>query len=71
MTKQKRKQNALIGIGIGIVIYLVAWGWAEYTTRNNIGVGANIGAGMLGLLGQAIAGCSAIVWLAIVLFGKD
>ena len=71
MMKLKHKRNALVGVGLGVLLYVVAWGWAEYTARNNIGIGANIGAGMLGLLGQAIAGCSAIFWLAIILFDKE
>lgn len=71
MTKQKHKKNALIGLGVGVALYIAAWVWAEYTARKGIGVGANIGAGLLALLGQAIAACSAITWLLISALKRD
>jgi hypothetical protein len=60
---------ALSGVIIGAAIYFGAAWWAARTMDTGQVVGANIGAGIVGLLGIAI-GIVSTIWLVVAIIKR-
>ncbi len=68
MKKQKIQKTLAITTLIGVLAYLIGWGIAKYTQTHNLVVGANIGAGILGLAGLGVACLTLIGFIFVTLF---
>jgi len=71
MKKQKIQKTLTIITIVGVLIYFTGWSIAKYTQTHNIVVGANIGAGILGLLGLGTACLTLIGFIFVTLFMRE
>lgn len=69
MQMQRTSYIAAVGVLIGLTIVGVAKWWAAQSVQPGEVIGSNVGAGLLGLSGMAVAALSAAVW--IVLFFRQ
>jgi presenilin-like A22 family membrane protease len=61
--------RSLIGIVVGSIIYFGAEWWAKRSEETGAVVGANIGAGIVGLLGIAI-GIVSVIFLIVAIIRR-